>query len=142
MRLIQIVPGITPQLDGIGDYALQLARRLRDNHGIVTSFLVGNPDWRGSDVEGFPVSAVTHRSAQSLVQGIDKLETASGQSPVPLLAQFGVTRNEDAHSGSSKAGKLFGRPTLTPATSLFMNWKTAAGSLGAAFFGSQEFNVN
>ena len=90
MRLIQIVPGIRPQLDGIGDYALQLARRLRDDHGIMTSFLVGNPDWQGSEVEGFPASAVTQQSSTSLVESVGHIEATAGEHDVQILAQFGV----------------------------------------------------
>lgn len=90
MRLIQIVPGLRPQLDGIGDYALQLARRLRDDHGIMTSFLVGNSEWQGSEVEGFPASALSERSSKSLVESVGHLEATSGERDVQILAQFGV----------------------------------------------------
>ncbi len=38
MRLIQIVPRLRP-FDGVSDYALLLARRLRDDHGVDSTFV-------------------------------------------------------------------------------------------------------
>ena len=90
MRLIQIVPGIRPQLDGIGDYALQLARRLRDDHGIMTSFLIGNCEWKGNEVDGFPANGLTQQTSKSLVESVGSIEAASGDLDVQILAQFGV----------------------------------------------------
>jgi hypothetical protein len=43
--LIQIVPSLWPAIDGIGDYALQLARQLRVLAGIETTFIVCDPSW-------------------------------------------------------------------------------------------------
>ena len=55
-RLIQIVPKLPPSIDGLGDYALNLARELRKRHGVETSFVVGNSDWRGaSEINGFTI---------------------------------------------------------------------------------------
>jgi hypothetical protein len=39
-RVLQIVPHLPGTLDGVGDYALNLARALSANHGITTTFLV------------------------------------------------------------------------------------------------------
>lgn len=38
MNLVQIVPRLGP-FDGIGDYAMNLARGLRDRHGVATTFI-------------------------------------------------------------------------------------------------------
>ena len=64
--LIQIVPALPPSINGLGDYALYLARQLRNNHGIETIFLVGDPRWQGSDLEGFQIKILKDRSSQSV----------------------------------------------------------------------------
>jgi hypothetical protein len=66
MNATQIVPLFPPQIDGIGDHALLLAGRLRNVHGIGTSFLVGDPSWRPGEPTGFPAGAVTARSCGAL----------------------------------------------------------------------------
>ena len=53
-RVLQIVPHLPGTLDGVGDYALNLARALANEHGMETTFLVAAQtaiDSRG----GFPV---------------------------------------------------------------------------------------
>ena len=51
-----VVPALPPQIDGVGDYALNLARQLRENHGIQSRFVVCDPDWDGpSRVDNFTV---------------------------------------------------------------------------------------
>jgi hypothetical protein len=62
ITVTQIVPALPPDVDGIGDYALQLARRLRANHGVETYFIVGDPSWKGQEVEGFQAVSVHGRS--------------------------------------------------------------------------------
>jgi hypothetical protein len=39
--VLQIVPQLPGTLDGVGDYALNLAKALAAEHGITTTFLVG-----------------------------------------------------------------------------------------------------
>jgi hypothetical protein len=89
MQLIQIVPSLPPRVDGIGDYALKLAHRLRSNHSIETRFVVGDPQWDGSDaVEGFRTAKVTARTREGLSQAIAALDE-QGQG-IPVLVQFAV----------------------------------------------------
>jgi hypothetical protein len=38
MRIIAIVTNLPPAIDGVGDYALHLARQLRQDHNIYTCF--------------------------------------------------------------------------------------------------------
>lgn len=67
MLTVTIVPRLPPIIDGVGDYALHIARQLRKDFGIETHFIVGDPTWAGAKViEGFPVSQVTVRSAANL----------------------------------------------------------------------------
>jgi hypothetical protein len=88
MNLIQIVPGLLPKFDGIGDYAMQLARRLRERHQITTSFIVGDPTWEGGAVEGFHATKIAARSSNGLMDAIAKCEAVIGAESVPLLLHF------------------------------------------------------
>ncbi|MFM6307537.1 MAG: glycosyltransferase family 1 protein, partial [Dolichospermum sp.] len=66
--IIAIVPRLPPAIDGVGDYALNLARQLRKEFNIHTHFIVGNSTWKGaSEIEGFTVSQITDNSASTLV---------------------------------------------------------------------------
>lgn len=68
MTIIQIVPRLPPAIDGVGDYALNLARQLRKNYGINTNFVVGDYNWNGgTNIDGFPVSKMTAHSASELL---------------------------------------------------------------------------
>jgi hypothetical protein len=67
-NVISIVPRLPPSIDGVGDYALNLARQLRKDFNIQTRFIVGNQNWSGNtEIEGFPISQVTDRSASTLL---------------------------------------------------------------------------
>ena len=77
-----IVSRLPPAIDGVGDYALNLARQLRKDFGIQTHFIVGNPTWLGaSEIEGFPVSQVTDNSANSLFKVLS-------DRPFPVLLHY------------------------------------------------------
>jgi hypothetical protein len=66
--LISIVPRLPPAIDGVGDYALNLARQMRKDFDIQTHFMVGNPTWSGAaEVEGFQVSQISDSSANTLL---------------------------------------------------------------------------
>lgn len=80
MFIVQIVPRIPPAIDGLGDYALNLACQLRKNFGIETHFIVGDPTWTGStSINGFPISMLTKRSAANL------LSLLPDDSEIPIL---------------------------------------------------------
>ncbi len=67
MLVISIIPRLPPAIDGVGDYALNLARKLFQEFGIKTHFLVGDPTWAGAtQIEGFPITQVSVCSATSL----------------------------------------------------------------------------
>jgi hypothetical protein len=64
MLIIQIVPRLPPAADGLGDYALNLAHQMRQDFGIKTHFIVGDPWWVGeAQIEGFSISKVPRQSA-------------------------------------------------------------------------------
>jgi hypothetical protein len=88
MNLIQIVPGLLPKFDGIGDYAMQIARRLRERHQITTSFIVGDPEWEGGPVEGFYATKIASRTSQGLLDAIAECERVIQAESVSLLLHF------------------------------------------------------
>ncbi|XGV98175.1 MAG: hypothetical protein ACAF41_04420 [Leptolyngbya sp. BL-A-14] len=68
MQIFSIVPRLAPAIDGVGDYALNLAEQLQQAFAIKTHFIVGDPDWHGeSSLNGFPVSPVEARSMEALL---------------------------------------------------------------------------
>lgn len=80
MLVTSIVPRIFPMIDGVGDYALNLARQLRANYGIETRFIVGDPNWHGeAKIDGFVVEKVSVRSTRCLLSLID------GNTPTSLI---------------------------------------------------------
>ena len=65
--VISIVPRLPKAIDGVGDYALNLARQLRKDFNIQTQFIVGNPEWKGElEIEGFSVSQVIDSNSNQL----------------------------------------------------------------------------
>ena len=68
MLAISIVPRLPPAIDGVGDYALTLARQLRLGLGIEMHVIVGDRAWAGAtEIEGFPIDKVELRSAATLL---------------------------------------------------------------------------
>jgi SH3-like domain-containing protein len=74
MIVIQIVPQLPPATNGVGDYALNLARQLRQEFGINTQFIVSDPSWTGSTkIEGFPVKLISDRSSKNLLSLLSQI---------------------------------------------------------------------
>ena len=78
MNIFQIVPRLPPETNGVGDYALNLARQIRKDFDIETHFVVGDPDWQGEEtIEGFCVSKVADRSAKELLSLLENNSSAT-----------------------------------------------------------------
>jgi len=86
-RLVQIVAGLPPKIDGVGDYALTVARAMRAQHGIDSLFVVADPAWQGPEtVDGFHAITVEKRSPGSLVSAIERvLYVAGSTAKTPVL---------------------------------------------------------
>jgi len=85
--IISIVPRLPPAVDGLGDYGLNLARQLRQDFGLVSDFIVGDPNWVGeASVEGFAVKQVAMQSSAAL---LDVLPSESHSSATVLLHYVG-----------------------------------------------------
>ena len=72
-RILQIVPRLTPDVDGVGDYALQLANQLLDRHSILSDFLVFRPNPKlQSHIGSFPVHRLETHTVQGLLNQVPK----------------------------------------------------------------------
>lgn len=75
-KILVIVPRLPPSIDGLGDYGLNLARQMRLDFGVITEFVVADPNWMGStEIEGFHVHALKSRSATELVTFLKSFNT-------------------------------------------------------------------
>jgi hypothetical protein len=85
MVIIQVVPALPPAIDGLGDYALNLARQLRQGLGKETHFVVGNPTWEGERmIEGFPITVLPKRSGTAVLSSLLKVSSR----PAPVLLHY------------------------------------------------------
>jgi hypothetical protein len=67
IKIIQVVPQLPPSINGLGDYALNLAYQLRQDYEIETHFVVGDRNWQGATtVENFSREKVEDCSAEAL----------------------------------------------------------------------------
>ncbi|MEH2364913.1 glycosyltransferase family 1 protein [Nostoc sp.] len=68
-RITAIVPRLPPAVDGVGDYALNLAVQLRQDFGLVNDFVIGDPNWSGDPfIRGFTVNQVAEQSSAALLE--------------------------------------------------------------------------
>jgi hypothetical protein len=68
MLVTSIITRLPPAIDGVGDYALNLALRLRKDFDLETHFVVGDPTWAGAtQIDGFHISQVSVCSANTLL---------------------------------------------------------------------------
>ncbi len=90
MELIQIVPILPPALSGVGDYALLLARELRDAQNVQTRFLVGDPAWATHEAAAapFPARALPGRTSGTLLRALETEEAAGGGPPGAVLLHY------------------------------------------------------
>jgi hypothetical protein len=71
LDIVQIVPRMPPLVDGIGDYSLKLAGQLRENHKIVTTFLVCQQRKRLNPlIEGFPAINLLSQDVATFVESL------------------------------------------------------------------------
>ena len=81
--VISIVPRLPKAIDGVGDYALNLARQLRKDFNIQTQFIVGNPEWKGElELEGFSVNQVIDSNSDQLTSLLE------GDRTSPVLLHY------------------------------------------------------
>ncbi len=77
---VQIVPKLPPAIDGLGDYALNLARPLYKGFGHKTVFIVCDPTWSGPKLlEDFDVTQIAERSASKLADCLPANQNSCAQ---------------------------------------------------------------
>ncbi|OKH40425.1 hypothetical protein NIES2119_02035 [[Phormidium ambiguum] IAM M-71] len=73
MQILSLVPYLPPAIDGVGDYALNLAMQLRKDFGMKTDFIIGNPtNISIPNIDGFPINQVEIHSAKNLLSLLPK----------------------------------------------------------------------
>ncbi len=66
-KIVQIVPRLPPETDGVGDYSLMLAQQLRQDYQIETHFLVFQPPIKKiAMIDGFLVTNIPNPDSESL----------------------------------------------------------------------------
>ena len=75
--IVQIVPLLPPPLEGLGGYALALARAIASSHGIPSAYVVGLPSWRGT-IPG-DVVVVAERSGEGLAEALAACPRLTGR---------------------------------------------------------------
>lgn len=89
MQIISIVPRLPPAIDGVGDYALNLAKQIRKDFGIETHFIVGDPDWSNNpEMQEFPVNQVKLRSASRLLFILSDGGMVNKNSAITILLHY------------------------------------------------------
>lgn len=67
VSVVCLVPRLPPATDGVGDYALNLARQLLQEHDIQTHFIVCDYTWTGAkQIDNFPISQLSISTPQAL----------------------------------------------------------------------------
>jgi len=70
-QIVQVVPRLSPDMDGVGEYSLKLAQQLRQVHGISTTFVVVYPSGKTQpNVDGFKVCGLSDRSFDAFVAAV------------------------------------------------------------------------
>lgn len=73
MQIISVVPHLPPAIDGVGDYAFNLARQLCKDFGVETHFIVGNPkETEATAIEGFSAIHLQEHSVAHLLSTLNK----------------------------------------------------------------------
>jgi hypothetical protein len=87
--LLQLVPRLRPLVCGTGDFALTLARGLREAGACASSFLVLEPGWAGpGQVDGFPARRLAALEGAALIAALEAFERDAVPGPCPVLLHY------------------------------------------------------
>lgn len=91
-NLTVIVPRLSPSVDGVGDYGLILAKKMRQDYGIQTEFIVADAKWVGeSQIEGFNVKKLSTPTSADLLNLLQQ-NKESNQSILLHYVGYGYAR--------------------------------------------------
>ena len=138
--LTHIVPALPPLAGEAGEYALNLARQLRDQHGINSQFILCNPKWDApSRIDGFVIRCLRLPNEARLWGMLAGLKDAPevllhydgygyDQVGIPLWLVRGIQSwLSDSHGSSTQARKGF-------STVFHELWKQSSRPWQAAFY--------
>ncbi len=75
MTVICIVPRLPPATDGVGDYALNLARQLRQDHNIQTHFIICDRTYSSDkNIDDFLISQLSDSTSKALLTMLSQLQ--------------------------------------------------------------------
>ncbi|MEQ1688198.1 MAG: glycosyltransferase [Sphingopyxis sp.] len=79
--------------DGIGDYAAAIAGALRDNHGLVTHFIVARPDATTHAVDdGFATIALDRPAKEGLLTALETAHSGDAAALIVHISGYGYAR--------------------------------------------------
>jgi len=75
MKILQIVPQLPPSINGLGDYAFNLANQLLLQSNVNTTFLVCDPKWEGTDsINEFKIKKLQKTEISTLLNEINQFQ--------------------------------------------------------------------
>jgi hypothetical protein len=93
--VVHVVARLPPHVDGVGDYAIELALRARKDHGINSRFVVHDRDAGMADeIEGFPVARAPSSDPGDLCRALEaSVGQAQGGLVVVHYSSYGFQEN-------------------------------------------------
>ncbi|MGQ0526321.1 MAG: hypothetical protein ACT4P8_22000, partial [Betaproteobacteria bacterium] len=93
--IVQIVPALSPPANGVGDYAVEVARALKQGFDTETVFVLGSPPTREPGFKNeFQFASIVERSASGVRRALDQvMEINSTQNVLLQLSAYGFDGN-------------------------------------------------
>lgn len=91
VNVVQLVNKLPPSIDGVGDYAINLARALREHEHIECGFVTASLEEGGaSSIDGFAVAPLRMRTPHALCRQLEELYSkgSSSDGVYNVLLQF------------------------------------------------------
>lgn len=133
MKILQILPRVPPAVCGIGDYSWRLARALRDEHDIHSSFLSAGTNWIKPEGETeFPVFRLTRLSHDCLSNWTQ--EAQGNYDAIILHVSLYGYQKRAVPFWMARAWKTISRRRPRPGLIAMFHELSASGSPGSSAF--------
>ena len=86
--LIHVVPYLPPSISGVGDYAFELARTLRNGHSLDSAFVVCDLSYREKKLDGFLVESILQHTPGALFDACNHLARAQKSRASAVLIHY------------------------------------------------------